>query len=238
MTTAPVVVQVPSQAGPTGRAPALAPQPRLLGAVAGRAVTPEDLRDAGRLRAHVYVDEKGWLSPSVLVDGCEVDADDARAIPLLVRTADGTAIATFRALLRDGAPLPVERHAGVSLDPSRRAVECSRLVVHPSWRGGGSVLLALCRLVVSVAEEIGAQDLWALIESPLLAKLHVLGFPFVPVADPVRAYHTDNVAAVMHLEDLPAGLARHQQRHGCALADWFSEPFDGTVRAGGLCGER
>jgi N-acyl-L-homoserine lactone synthetase len=211
---------------------------RLIGATAGRAVTPEELRAAGELRARVYVEEKHWLPPSVLVEGCEVDADDARAVPLLVRAGDGTAIATFRVLRPEGVPLPVERYAGVTRDPERRAVECSRLAVDRSWRGGGAVLLALCRLVVSVSDELGAQDLWALLEPPLLRRLQMLGLPFVEVSGPVRAYDSDNVAAVMRREDLPAGLARHQRVHGCALADWFDVPYDGTVPAGPLCGVR
>jgi N-acyl-L-homoserine lactone synthetase len=231
------LVPEPTACRPTGGAAVGAGlDARLVGAVAGLACTPEDVRAAARLRGRVYVEEKRWLPAAVLVDGGELDADDARAVPLLVRAGDGTAIATFRVLRPAGAPLPVERLAGVTLDPGRRPVECSRLVVDPSWRGGGAVLLALCRLVVSVAQDLGAQDLWALVEQPFLARLQHLGFPFQARTGPVRAYDSDNVAAVMRLEDLPAGLRGHQRRHGCALADWFASPYDGAVRAGGLCG--
>lgn len=229
--TAPTVPEQP-------RAVGAARDERLVGAVAGRAVSPADLRAAGRLRAQVYVDEKQWLPPSVLVDGCEVDADDARAVPLLIRAGDGAAIATCRVLRPGGVPLPVERLAGVTLDPARRAAECSRLAVAGPWRGGGSVLLALCRLVIRVADQIGTQDLWALIERPLLDRLQMLGFPFVGVSESVRAYRSDNVAAVMRMEDLPAAQARHQRQHGCAIADWFAAPYDNAVPAGRLCGVR
>lgn len=117
----------------------------------------EDVRDAQRLRFHVFAQEMGarLAPPEGTPPGLDADRFDPYCDHLLVRAIDpaggvasGTLVGTYRVL----TPAAARRAGGfytdtefdlTPLDSLRaRAVELGRSCVHPAWRSG-SVIMAL-----------------------------------------------------------------------------------------------
>lgn len=123
---------------------------RAAGIEVGWARHQDEVREAQRLRHAVFAGELGARLPVDPVAGPGHDADrfDDFCEHLVVRSALGAVIGTYRVLTPDAA-----RRAGglytetefdiASLAPLRgRMVELGRSCVHPEWRTGG-VILAL-----------------------------------------------------------------------------------------------
>ncbi len=131
--------------------------PATLGPPSGRpgplevswAASEEEVRAAQRLRYQVFADEMGArIAASGAGPGLDCDRFDAFCDHLLVRSAGGVLVGTYRVL-----PPAAARRAGgyysdheFDLAPLRmlraRALELGRSCVHPDWRTGG-VILAL-----------------------------------------------------------------------------------------------
>ncbi len=98
-----------------------------------------ELREARRLRAEVYVEEKGWVAPHELVNGLDLDEHDDVSIHGGAFDDDGSLVGTFR-VIRDTAGLPISELFGVKLDPATPT---------PSWSCRCS---AACRRLVSPSQ--------------------------------------------------------------------------------------
>lgn len=169
-------------------------------------------RDAhGGIRHEVYVEEQGWL-PAAQVP-IEFDALDQQATLVLARAADGRPVGSARVIHQGPLPLPVQLTPfNVELDPTRRAVEISRLAVRTEHRGDPDLLAAMFGCILQVVCDASADDVYALVEPPLLATAQAFGFPFLPLQEPL--YHFGGmiqpVLLVMTAPALPA------QRDGSA----------------------
>jgi N-acyl-L-homoserine lactone synthetase len=179
-----------------------------------REVTSErELRECARLRAQVYVWERGWLPASRLHGGLERDDDDDRAIHLLA-SRNGEESGTARLILRcGGEPLPVESLLDGPLPPLSGAVaEISRLAVAPGARGDSAVLLHLCRGLHAVAVRQGIDDVYAIVEEELYWHLLSLRFPFRRAGAASWTYGSWNFPIVMPVVEAVGGLKPLQRR--------------------------
>lgn len=166
----------------------------------------------GRLRAHIYVRERGWIPSARLVDGLEVDSDDARSVHFLA-TRGTEAVGTVRlTLLRDGQPLPVEAMLAEPLASGRVAGEVSRLAVVRAGRGDSTVLMSLVRGLCDAAAERGIDDFYAIVEESLYRHLVGLGFPFRPVGPTRWVYRSWNFPVRTEVARASAAVAGFYSR--------------------------
>jgi N-acyl-L-homoserine lactone synthetase len=182
----------------------------------------DDVELAGcqRLRARIYVDEKGWVPSERLVDGCEIDADDATSIH--VGAFDGRAglVGTFRIIPRLDR-LPVERMFGVQIPAGLRTAELSRLAVLPDHRDS-VIFIALCRWLYRHSLETGLDELYAAVEEPFLHSLESMGFPLLPIGEPRYVYNSWNYPARCRRVDVLSALAAADQDRFFKLAPFFA----------------
>jgi len=159
-----------------------------------------------RLRADVYVRERGWVPEERVTNGSEADGDDPRSVHLLA-TRGFEPVGTVRLILReDGRPLPCEALLEEALPSGRAAAEVSRLAVARRARGDGAVLIALCGRLYSTAVDHGVEDLYAIVEKRLHRHLVGLGFPFRRVGPPRWIYESWNFPVMMEVRRARARL--------------------------------
>lgn len=178
---------------------------------------PEDEIICGRLRARIYVDEKGWMTPEDAPDGILRDRYDNHAIDFLIRDQEGDAAATARAVLPGTHGLPVQETFGLILEEGRQAAEPGRFVVVPKYRtsrsGSAEVTEALA---CSVARELlrrEIDDMYAELEGWLMERFRSMGFPFEQVSDYKEHIGPPTMAARCRLEEVyPAMLKSDQER--------------------------
>jgi N-acyl-L-homoserine lactone synthetase len=175
--------------------------------------SPIERTACARLRAEVYVWERGWIAPTQLVDGLEVDSDDVRSVHLLA-SRDGAPVGTARLILpRAGQPLPVESMLGESLPRGHAGAEVSRLAVARHARGDSTVMMALCRGLHDSAIERGIDDFYALVEKPFHRYLIRLGMPFRPLGGSRWIYRSWNFPVRLEVAHV-----------GAAVAAFYSQP--------------
>jgi N-acyl-L-homoserine lactone synthetase len=164
--------------------------------------------------------ERKWIRPTQLVDGLEVDSDDARSVHLLA-SRGGAPVGTARLILpRGGRPLPVESMLAEARPSGRSAAEVSRLAVARHVRGNSAVMMALCRGLCDSAGHHGIDDFYAIIEEPLHRHLIRLGFPFRPVGSSRWIYRSWNFPARLEVA-----------RAGAAVATFYSQRDRPTSQA-------
>jgi N-acyl-L-homoserine lactone synthetase len=166
----------------------------------------------GRLRADIYVWERGWIAPATLVDGLEVDGDDARSIHFLA-SRGREPVGTIRLILpHDGQRLPAESLLSEPIPSGRLGAEVSRLAVVPDARGDSAVLMALVGGLCDAAGRCGIDDFYAIVEEPLYRHLVRCGFPFRP-AGPMRwVYRSWNFAIRAEVGQVALGVAAFYAR--------------------------
>ena len=173
-----------------------------------------------RLRADVYVWERGWIPPTQLVDGLELDSDDVRSVHLLA-SRGGAAVGTARLILpRAGRLLPVESMLGERLPCGHAGAEVSRLAVARHARGDSTVMMALCRGLCEAAVQHGVDDFYAIVEKPFHRYLIYLGFPFRPIGGSRWIYRSWNFPVRVEVAHV-----------GAAVAAFFSQPDRPTSQA-------
>jgi N-acyl-L-homoserine lactone synthetase len=173
-----------------------------------------------RLRADVYVWERGWIPSTQLVDGLEVDNDDVRSVHLLA-SRGGAPVGTARLILpRVGQPLPVESMLGERLACGHAGAEVSRLAVARHARGDSAVMMALCRGLYEAAVQHGVDDFYAIVENPFHRYLMYLGFPFRPIGATRWVYRSWNFPVRVEVA-----------RVGAAVAAFYSQPDRSTSQA-------
>jgi N-acyl-L-homoserine lactone synthetase len=159
-----------------------------------------------RLRADVYVRERGWVPADRVAGDRECDTDDWRSVHLLASRGSDP-VGTVRLILRRaGHPLPSEAMLDEPLPEGRTAAEVSRLAVDRRARGDGDVLIALCAGLYSTAVRLGIDDLYAMVEKRLHRHLVHLGFPFRPVGESRWIYESWNFPVTMAVAQAKARL--------------------------------
>jgi N-acyl-L-homoserine lactone synthetase len=160
-----------------------------------------------RLRADVYVWERKWIRPTQLVDGLEVDGDDARSVHLLA-SRDGELVGTARLILpRARQPLPVDSLLTEARPSGRSGGEVSRLAVARHARGDSAVMMVLVRGLYETAVEHGIDDFYAIIEEPFHRYLTRLGLPFRPIGASRWIYRSWNLPVRLEVARVGAAVA-------------------------------
>jgi N-acyl-L-homoserine lactone synthetase len=194
-----------------------------------RTLAPDELADCYRLRGQIYVEEKAYLGPEVMVNGVESDQDDERSVHGGAFTKSGDLIGTFRLILRRGVPLPIEDHFGLS--PQGTSAELSRLAVHPAYRTSLATI-GLCRWSSDIALEQCITHVYAILERPLLMNLRILGFPFTVQGEPRQLMGGVLVPTVCVVsETVPALGQADSNREAPQLSALFIAPFTGVLRS-------
>ena len=129
--------------------------------------------------------------------GPESDEYDVHAIHFAAATDRGEVVATLRLVLDSPLDFPLERHAPGLLDdrpPGERSRtgEVSRLIIAARYRTATIreplILFGLFRHLYEEAWRLGLDYLVAAMEGKLARLLRRLGFPFVPLGDPISYY--------------------------------------------------
>lgn len=168
-----------------------------------------------RLRFRVYGLEKGFINPQDYPDGRENDRYDQHSVHLIAIETDhgnGELLGLMRLVLgpkilvaraQDKTlSLPVASHfeldRPVDLDT---AAELSRLIVAPEARHlTFQILSGLIRGVYQSACEYKVNDLYAVLEAPLLRMLRRLGLPFEDAGKENWYFNTVNVPELLQVE--------------------------------------
>lgn len=108
--------------------------------------TPQELKEAQRLRYKTFKEEMGAVLPTVR-DGLDTDDFDPWCEQLIVKDrSKGIVIGTYRALLPENAKLIGRLYAegefdlGSLKDLRPHMVEIGRSCVHPEYRHGGTIM--------------------------------------------------------------------------------------------------
>jgi N-acyl-L-homoserine lactone synthetase len=150
-----------------------------------------------RLRYEVYCLEQRFVDAARCTDGRESDEFDLHAIHFAAATDRGEVVATLRLVLDSPLGFPLERHAPGLLDDRPRGErprtgEVSRLVIAPLYRTATIreplILFGLFRHLYEEAWRLGLDYLVAAMEGKLARLLRRLGFPFVPLGEPIHYF--------------------------------------------------
>jgi len=150
-----------------------------------------------RLRYEVYCLEQRFVDAARCTDGRETDEYDVHAIHFAAATERGEVVATLRLVLDSPLGFPLERHACALLagrPPSERprTGEVSRLIIATRYRTATIreplILFGLFRHLYEEAWRLGLDYLVAAMEPGLARLLRRLGFPFVPLGEPISYF--------------------------------------------------
>jgi N-acyl amino acid synthase of PEP-CTERM/exosortase system len=149
-----------------------------------------------RLRYEVYCLEQRFVDAARCTDGRESDEFDLHAIHFAA-TARGEVVATLRLVLDSPLGFPLERHVPGLLygqPPGERTGtgELSRLIIAPRYRTPTIreplILFGLFRHLYEESWRLGLDYLVAAMEGKLARLVRRLGFPFVPLGEPISHF--------------------------------------------------
>jgi N-acyl-L-homoserine lactone synthetase len=149
-----------------------------------------------RLRYEVYCLEQRFVDAARCADGRESDEFDLHAIHFAA-TVHGEVVATLRLVLDSPLGFPLERHVPGPLygqPPGERpgTGEVSRLIIAPRYRTPALreplILFGLFRHLYEESWRLGLDYLVAAMEDKLARLLRRLGFPFVPLGEPISYF--------------------------------------------------
>lgn len=162
-----------------------------------RSVPDAALHAMQRLRYDVYCLEQRFVDAAGFTDGRESDEYDAHAIHFAAATDRGEVVATLRLVLDSPLRFPLERFAPGLLDDRAfgdrpRTGEISRLIIAPRYRAAGTreplILFGLFRHLYEESWRLGLDFLIAAMEPKLGRLLRRLGFPFMPMGEPISYF--------------------------------------------------
>jgi N-acyl-L-homoserine lactone synthetase len=149
-----------------------------------------------RLRYEVYCLEQRFVDAARCADGRESDEFDPHAIHFAA-TDRGEVVATLRLVLDSPLGFPLERHVPGLLygqPPGERpgTGELSRLIIAPRYRTPAlrepQILFGLFRRLYEESWRLGLDYLVAAMEGKLARLVRRLGFPFVPLGEPISHF--------------------------------------------------
>jgi N-acyl-L-homoserine lactone synthetase len=202
------------------------------------AKTTADIDLCARVRADVFCAERGMIPEEAIDDGRELDDYDSLDCVSFLATDDrGIPVGTIRILFPGGPPLPIEKRFGISLTPTRRAAEVSRLAVSGRENRGEArahlPMLGLCRAVYDVLNK-EVDDAYAIMEPRLFSNLTAMGYPFIQLGD-AKMFDDDPIPTIPTLlvtqAILPSLLDKERNGNfqGLKLGSFYAKPFDGHV---------
>lgn len=201
---------------------------------------PRGWQAARRLRANVYIDEKGYLpSHSRQADGGETDCDDWRSVQFGVyenvhRPGESRMVGTSRLIVKseDEALLPVETlfpDAFEGQPAELGSVEASRYIArHEDKFSQRATSLALMRAMASFCVRGAKQPVYATVEDSLAGLFDKIRLPFDQIGEarmlpeynsvnlPIRIDPVEvagNVQAQAHTSDIMRGFFKDVSRH-------------------------
>lgn len=141
-----------------------------------------------RLRYEVYCLEKRFLEAKDYPTGEEVDEYDLHSVHFLALEMDdgGKILGTLRLIKPSKDGFPAEHHFQLTrpIRHPEKTLELSRLIIAKESRHlSAHILMGLSREVYWYSKEHGVEDLYAILEDPLLRLLRRLGLPFVEVGE-------------------------------------------------------
>lgn len=161
---------------------------------------------AQRLRGHAIL-SRGWAGPEDLIDGREVDADDARAVHLLAFRGE-TPVGTCRLLCpAPGRPLALDGPSGETRLPEDAAHLGRIVVIDPEPHAGRSVAAALIGRAWLEVRAHGSCRIAGLASAPMLRLLRRMGFTVRVVGPPVHWFGEDRVPMLFEPETDHRSLA-------------------------------
>jgi N-acyl-L-homoserine lactone synthetase len=152
---------------------------------------PRVYREAGLLRAQVYIDEKHFLGEDARrPDGTEEDEDDARSVHLAVTNrqdeSSASSVIGVSRLIRkfsEDEPLPSERLFDIPSAPIN-SIEVSRFIAkHPNKQTQHLASLALMRAATFEGIAEAAPYVYAVVEEGLFRRFQMIGLPFTALTD-------------------------------------------------------
>lgn len=157
------------------------------------------LEQAFRLRARVYANEKGFISPDSIdpVKGIETDEYDAGAKHIIIMHK-GKIVGNMRVIhLESNGHLPVEKFFDIQAPEG--SMEASRFIVRTencSHKDQRLVSLVLLRETTLHAIDEGAPYVYMTIENDLYGYLTNIGIPLEQVSEPkdINEYNSTNTA--------------------------------------------
>jgi len=182
---------------------------------------PEEMDKVYSLRYRVYGLEKNFVNPHDYPDGRESDCYDQHSVHLIaIETdhGDGALLGVMRLVLGPkilesnelDLTLPVASHFELNrpLDLENSA-ELSRLIVAPEARHlTFQILSGLIRGAYQSTCEYGVNDLYAVLETPLLRMLRRLGLPFEDAGKENWYFNTVNVPELLQVDETIKVLPR------------------------------
>lgn len=188
-----------------------------------------------RLRADVYIDQTGFLDPSMRrQDGTESDHNDSRSAHIVAlenKLGRAAVIGCMRLpykTLEDMSPLPIEEFfpEKFSVPLEQGTVEVSRLIANSDNFKIRNLIkrkLILHGLAYIVQNDLG--PIYAVVEEPLRKDLEEMGVPIDTVAGPkyVDKYHSTNIGIEVDKDEFERRLGRK------LLMSLFVEPRDVTL---------
>ena len=185
----------------------------------------DDLDSWHRLRTRLYLDA-GLITPSDIdqESGLFVDVYDDHSVHLLAANDDDLDIGCMRMIEPGtGRTLPVTDLFGIDLLP--HAWEVSAGAVEPQYRKS-PVLLGFYRALFSLAEERGYENVYGIVEQPVLQASLSSGLPIEVVSEPRFVFHAMNVATLIRRSSMVALI---ESGDVPAFSAYFRKPFDWTL---------
>jgi len=180
-----------------------------------------------RLRTRLYLDT-GLITPSDIDPdaGVFVDVYDEHSVHLLAANDDGVDIGCLRMIEPGpGRTLPVTDLFGIDVLP--HAWEVSGGALEPKYRKS-LVMLGFYRALFWLAEEREYQNMYAIVEQPVLDNALNSGLPVEVVSEPRFVFNALNVVTLIRRSSMVAAI-ESDSGDAPVFANYFRKPFDWTL---------
>jgi hypothetical protein len=185
-----------------------------------------DLESWHRLRTRLYL-EAGLVTTADLDDGSGLYRDrySEHSTHLLGTNEDGVDIGCLR-MIEPGAgqTLPVTDLFGIDVLP--HAWEVSGGAVEPKYRKS-LVMLGFYRALFWLAEEREYQNMYGIVEQPVIANALRSGLPVEVVSEPRFVFNALNVVTLIRRSSMVAAIESDSEAP--VFASYFRKPFDWTL---------
>ena len=180
-----------------------------------------------RLRTRLYLDT-GLITPADIDPdaGVFVDVYDEHSVHLLAANDEGVDIGCLRMIEPGpGRALPVSDLFGIDVLP--HAWEVSGGALEPRYRKS-LVMLGFYRALFWLAEERGYQNMYAIVEQPVLENALNSGIPVEVVSEPRFVFNALNVVTLIRRSSMVAAIESDSD-DAPVFAHYFRRPFDWTL---------
>jgi N-acyl-L-homoserine lactone synthetase len=181
-----------------------------------------------RLRTDLYLDT-GLVTSDDLdeASGVYTDSYDDHSTHLLASDDDGVDIGTCRMIETYGdQTLPVTDLFGVERRP--HSYEGSGVAVLPRLRKS-MVSLGMYRAMAELADQRGYEYSYSIVEEPVLAYLHRLGYPLQVLSESRFVFNAANVATVIDRRELLPSFEKSDHELSAIVLRYYRKPFEWSL---------